>query len=67
MRVEFAPDDVDRFVTITEAAARLRMGRSTAYRMITDGDFPVPVRTVAGKQVVCLRHVVEYVRDGAAA
>lgn len=65
--VQFAPDDLDRFITITEAAARLMIGRSTAYRMIVDGDFPVPVRSIAGKQVVCLRHVVEHVRDGAAA
>lgn len=59
----FAPDDLDRFITIAEAAPRLRMSRSKAFRLAKDGYFPVPVRVVGGKQVVCLRHVIELVRS----
>lgn len=63
----FDENDVDRFVTIAEAAPRLRMSRSKAFRLAKDDQFPVPVRFVGGKQVVCLRHVIEYVRNEAAA
>lgn len=63
----FDYDDLDRFVTITEAAARLKVSRSTAYRMIRDGSFPVPVRSIAGKQVASLRLLAEHMaqRDAA--
>lgn len=52
--------DVDRFVSITEAARRLEVSRATAYQMVRDGDFPVPVRSVRGKNVVSLRALAEH-------
>jgi hypothetical protein len=55
--------DLDRFITIAESARRLSIGRSTAFRMAADGTFPVPVHTVAGKQVVSLRLLVEFINS----
>jgi excisionase family DNA binding protein len=59
--VDVATTDLDRFITIREAAETLAISRATAYRMIAAGTFPVPVRTVGSKQVVSKRHVVDYV------
>jgi excisionase family DNA binding protein len=53
--------DVDRFVSITEAARRLEVSRATAYAMVRDGSFPVPVRSVRGKSVVSLRALAEHI------
>lgn len=58
-------DDLDRFITITDAAKRLCISRSTAYRLIDDKKFPVPVRTVGCKQVVSLRLLMEHINDRA--
>jgi predicted DNA-binding transcriptional regulator AlpA len=57
------PLDLDRFVTIAEAAGRLAIGRSTAFRLAGEGRFPVPVQIVAGKQVVSLRLLVEFINS----
>jgi excisionase family DNA binding protein len=61
VKYELAADDLDRFAGIAEAAARLGISRSTAYRLISDNEFPVPVLTVAGKQKVSLRLLVEHI------
>lgn len=53
--------DLDRYITIADAAPRLCMGRTTAFRLAKHGQFPVPVHIVAGKQVVSLRRLVEYI------
>lgn len=58
-------DDLDRFVTISEAAQRLHMHRSTAYRLIEAGTFPVPTVQVGGKQVVSLRRLADYMANAA--
>lgn len=52
--------DLDRFITISEAAARLGIGKSKAYALIAAGDFPVPVVAVAGKKKVSLRRLAEW-------
>jgi hypothetical protein len=57
-------EDLDRFITIAESALRLSIGRSTAFRMAADGTFPVPVHNVAGKQVVSLRLLIEFIHAG---
>lgn len=56
-------DDLDRFITIAEAAPKLRIGRTTAFKLAKAGRFPVPVHVIAGKQVVSLRRVVEHVNS----
>lgn len=56
----FSDGDLDRFINVREAAARLGIGASTAYRMIQAGSFPVPVFEVAGKQRVSLRQLAEF-------
>ena len=61
MTARLAHDDLDRFATISEAAARLRIGKSTAYRLLAADQFPVPVHVIAGKQVVSLRRLVEHI------
>lgn len=61
MASQFTDGDLDRFITIAEAAARLRVGRSTAYEMIHAGTFPAPIQIVAGKQVVSLRLLTEFI------
>lgn len=55
--------DLDRFVSIPEAAVILNVHPVTARRMIRQDRFPVPVRRVAGKQVVSLRRLVEHVNS----
>lgn len=60
-------DELDRFVTLTEAAPILRMSRSAAFRLAQHGEFPVPVHNVGGKRVVSLRRLVEFVNSEAAA
>lgn len=60
-------DDLDRFVTLTEAAPILRVSRAKAFRLAQHGEFPVPVRKVGGKQVVSLRRLVEFVNSEVAA
>jgi excisionase family DNA binding protein len=57
--MEFAAGDLDRFITIREAAARLAMSRAHAYRLIKEGRFPVEPRKVGGKNVVHLRSLLE--------
>lgn len=37
-----------RLLTIKEVMARMRMGRSTIYRMINAGKFPPPIKNPAG-------------------
>lgn len=56
-------DELDRFITIADAAKRLCISRSTAYRLIDRKKFPVPVRTVGSKQVVSLRLVTEHINS----
>jgi predicted DNA-binding transcriptional regulator AlpA len=58
-----AVDDLDRFVTLTQAAERLAISRATAFRLAASNQFPVPVHTVAGKQVVSLRLLVEFINS----
>lgn len=58
--------DLDRFITITEAAPLLGVSRSTAYRLAKAGQFPVPVKTIGSKQVVSLRRVQEHIGSEAA-
>lgn len=60
-------ENLDRFVTIAEAAPLLHVSRATAYRMAARGEFPVPVVIVASRQVVSLRRLVEFINGEAAA
>lgn len=53
--------DLDRFVSIPEAAARLGINADTARDWIAAGTFPIPVRWVGGRRKVSLRRVAEYV------
>lgn len=64
--IELADDDLDRFVGIPEAAARLGLHADTARGWIRTGrwerEFPtLPVSTFGGKQQVSLRHVVDLI------
>lgn len=63
MAVELAENDLDRFVEIPEAAARLSIHEDTAWRWIRSARFPVPVRRVGHKQVVSLRLLVDFIND----
>jgi excisionase family DNA binding protein len=65
--MEFAVGDLDRFITIREAAARLSISRAHAYRLIKDDRFPAPTFNVGGKTVVHLRSLLEGVSNDAAA
>lgn len=56
--------DLDRLITVPEAAQRLRVHRDTAYAMIREGRFPVPVLEVSGKKRVSLRALVEFMGSG---
>jgi predicted DNA-binding transcriptional regulator AlpA len=56
-----AVDDLDRFITLVEAADRLCMHKVTAWRLHREGRFPVPVQKVAGKNVVSLRLLVDFI------
>ncbi|MBC6769301.1 MULTISPECIES: helix-turn-helix transcriptional regulator [Corynebacterium] len=38
--------------TVREAARALRIGESTAYAAIRDGDFPVPIIRIGGRYAV---------------
>ena len=51
----------DRFLEIPEAARLLTIHPETARRWIREGRFPVPVRTVGGKQVVSSRRLSAYI------
>lgn len=55
--------DLDRFVGLREAAQRLGIHKDTAWRLNKAGKFPVPVHTVAGKHVVSLRRIVEFINS----
>lgn len=59
--------DLDRFASMAEAAERLNIARSTAYKLEAEGRFPVPVLTVAGKKCVSLRRLVEFIHGEVAA
>ena len=54
-------DDLDRFIGVPEAAARLDVHPVTARRWITQGTFPVPVLTVNGERRISLRRLVEFI------
>ena len=55
--------DLDRFIGLHEAATRLGIHKDTAWRLNKAGKFPVPVLTVAGKYVVSLRRLVEFINS----
>lgn len=54
-------DDLDRFVSLPAAAERLCIHPETARRLVRQGRFPVPVRSIGGKRVVSLRLLVEHI------
>lgn len=62
--VALAENDLDRYAGIAEVALRLNIGQQTVYDMIRDGrwdaEIGVPIVAVAGKQVVSLRRLAEY-------
>lgn len=58
--------DLDRFIGLKEAAERLGIHRETAWRLVREDRFPVPVRRVAGKKVVSLRRLVDFINGEAA-
>jgi predicted DNA-binding transcriptional regulator AlpA len=59
-------DDLDRFVSIPEAAARLCMSKAKAYALIAADEFPVPVFTIGGRAKVSLRRLAEFINGEAA-
>lgn len=59
-----AVDDLDRFISIEEAAERFGIALVTAYRMVRSNRFPVPVKTLNRIHKVSLRHVVEFINAG---
>lgn len=63
----FAADDLDRFITVAEAADRFAIAHETARRLVRAGRFPVPVKRVGRVQKVSLRHVVEFINERDAA
>ncbi|QXC59361.1 helix-turn-helix domain-containing protein [Aquihabitans sp. G128] len=48
-------------LTLAEAAAELRIGRSTAYELAARGAFPVPVLTIGTSKRVSRRHLEAYI------
>lgn len=72
MSVDLAELDLDRFVGVPEASARLNLHPDTAYKWIKSGrwqrEFPdVPVQVVAGKQQISLRLLVGFINRRTAA
>lgn len=65
MAVALAADDLDRYASVPEAAARLGVHEKTARRWILKGTFPVPVHLVGGVQRVSLRRLVEHINGDA--
>lgn len=61
---KLAADDLDRFIAIPEAAARLGISQRTAYRLASAGGFPVEVHTIGGRKLVNLRRLVEHMYGG---
>lgn len=61
MTYELAENDLDRFIGVPEAAARLGIHVGTAQRWIRDNRFPVPVQNLGAKRVVSLRLLVEFI------
>lgn len=59
--------DLDRFIGLREAAVKLGMHKDTAWRLNKRGEFPVPVRRVAGKYVVSLRLLTDFINASEAA
>ena len=64
---KIAADDLDRFIAIPEAAARLGISERTAYRMASDGSFPIEVHCIGGRKLVNLRRLVEHMYGGTVA
>lgn len=56
-----AYEDLDRFIGIADAAERLGISRSAAYRLVHDDEFPIAVHDVAGRKRVSLRRIAEYI------
>lgn len=59
------PDDLDRFVSVTEAAERLGIGVRTARRLVAEGRFPAPVQELGGRRLISLRRLVDYINGEA--
>lgn len=59
-------DDLDRFVSVADAAERLDIHHDTAYAMIREDKFPVPVVMIGGRRKVSLRRLVEFINGEAA-
>lgn len=54
-------DEVRRLGMATDvetAASILRIGRTTAYRLVGEGDFPVPVLRVGKRYVVAVENLL---------
>lgn len=47
-------------ISVVQAAKLLGIGKNKAYDLIARGEFPVPVRNIAGKQRVRLRDIEIY-------
>lgn len=59
----FAPDDLDRFISIPEAAARLGIGKSLGYQLANAGQLGVPVVKVGHLSRVSLRLLVDFINQ----
>lgn len=46
---------------VVTAGAVLGVGRTTAYRLAREGQFPVPVRKVGGRYLVAVAHLLHAV------
>lgn len=53
--------DLDRFITVADAAKRLCVHVDTAREWVRNETFPVPVVTVGGRHKVSLRRLVEFI------
>lgn len=58
---QLAEDDLDRFVGVPEAAARLGIHPETARQWIREERFPVAVIEVGGTRKVSLRRLVSFI------
>lgn len=48
---------IPELIPVTEAAERMGVSKATAYRMLKDGDFPVRVVKIGGRQKVSRKAV----------
>lgn len=65
--VQPVDDDEPEMLKIEEAAARLRIGRSLAYRLHREGLFPVPVLKLGRTLRVSRSLLEQYMHSGSVA